>query len=80
MFSNVNHKEAFSHYSREASIDGSNRESSILVSPSIRNHYRNDHARELFEKREGQPIQKPEKADQWPLQSYLEVHRNKLAS
>ena len=52
----------------------------LLVSPSIRDHYRNDHARELFEKREGLPIQKPKKANQWPLQSYLEVHRNKLAS
>lgn len=50
---------------------------SLLVSPAIRDHYRNDHARDLFEKREGQVISMPKNADRWPLQSYLEVHRKK---
>lgn len=50
----------------------------LLVSPSIRDHYRNDHARELFEKREGQVILMPESADRWPLQWYLEEHRGKV--
>ncbi len=45
----------------------------ILISPSIRDHYHNDHARELFEKREGQVISMPKIADRWPLQDYLYI-------
>ena len=52
----------------------------LLVSPSIREHYRNDHARELFEKREGQPLLLPQNTQRRPLQKYLAVHREKLAS
>jgi predicted restriction endonuclease len=52
----------------------------LVVSRDIREHYRNEHARELFEKREGQQIRMPNNADRWPLQKYLESHREKLAS
>jgi len=49
----------------------------LVVSRDIREHYRNDHARELFEKREGQVIHLPPQANRWPLKEYLEVHRGK---
>ncbi|MCC5848724.1 MAG: HNH endonuclease [Verrucomicrobia bacterium] len=50
----------------------------LVVSRDIREHYRNDHARELFEKRAGQMILMPEKQNRWPLQDFLEVHREKI--
>lgn len=52
----------------------------LIVSRTIREHYRNDHARELFEKREGQKIWMPKKKAKKPNQNFLEVHRKKLAS
>jgi putative restriction endonuclease len=52
----------------------------LVVSREIREHYRNEHARELFEKREGEVIWMPEDADRRPLQGYLEEHRKKLVS
>jgi hypothetical protein len=52
----------------------------LLVSPTIRDHYRNDHARELFEKREGQGIYLPNKPELRPLQQFLAEHRTKLVS
>lgn len=52
----------------------------LLISPSIRDHYRNDHARELFEKREGQKIHLPKTSKLRPLAKFLLVHRTKLAS
>ncbi len=48
----------------------------LVVSRDIREHYRNDHIRELFEKREGQVIWMPKNADKRPLQTYLYQHRN----
>ena len=50
----------------------------LVVSNEIRDHYRNDHARELFEKREGQVIWIPQKAERRPLHEFLSVHRSKL--
>ncbi|WFB36633.1 HNH endonuclease [Kiritimatiellota bacterium B12222] len=52
----------------------------LVISKEIREHYRNDHARELFEKREGQMIWMPEDSKRRPLQVFLEIHRNKVAS
>ncbi|MDF3131085.1 HNH endonuclease [Kiritimatiellaeota bacterium B1221] len=48
----------------------------IVISNKIREHYQNDHARELFEKREGQMIQLP--AKHLPKQEFLEKHRSLL--
>lgn len=59
----------------------------LVVAPEIRDHYRNDHAREAdevpelvegFEKREGQGISLPKKHDHWPLREYLVSHREQL--
>jgi putative restriction endonuclease len=50
----------------------------LIVSRNIRDHYRNDHARELFEKREGQKIDLPLKTSYKPMQAYLETHRSKV--
>ena len=50
----------------------------LLVSPTIREHYRNDHARELFKKREGQVIWIPHKKSLQPDPGFVEVHRNML--
>jgi putative restriction endonuclease len=52
----------------------------LVVSKEIREHYQNEHARELFEKRAGQVIWMPENADIRPLQGYLQDHRAKRAS
>jgi len=52
----------------------------LVVSDRIREHYQNDHARELFKNREGDVIMLPDAENHWPLQSYLNDHRNKLVS
>ncbi len=52
----------------------------LVVSKEIREHYRNDHARELFGEREGQVIHLPRKLERYPLQQYLEMHRGQVAS
>lgn len=50
----------------------------LVVSREIREHYRNEHAKELFEKREGQVIHLPVKAERRPLQEYFEAHRHRV--
>ncbi len=52
----------------------------LVVSRDIREHYRNEHASELFERREGQQILLPEKQERYPLQAFLKVHRERLLS
>jgi len=51
----------------------------LVVSRDIREHYRNENARELFEKREGQVIHLPVSPVHLPMREYLEVHRKKVA-
>ncbi|MEX2607934.1 MAG: HNH endonuclease [Kiritimatiellia bacterium] len=52
----------------------------LIVSKEIRDHYRNEHARELFEKKAGQVIHLPDNPKRRPLQEYLDVHRKQVAS
>ncbi|MDA3833340.1 MAG: HNH endonuclease [Spirochaetales bacterium] len=52
----------------------------LVISKEIREHYRNDHAQELFENREGQMIWMPEDSKRRPLQDFLEIHRKQIAS
>jgi putative restriction endonuclease len=51
----------------------------VVISKEIKEHYPQQVVKETFQKREGQVIHLPGKSERWPLQEYLEVHREKVA-